>query len=150
MSKFNNPEDVERIVDIIKSTKTIGDMFELVNNVFEGWLIGLIPRYCKSYPHLTQNWHYICRQNGVRPTMIVIVSYLSDDKEHSLMNIFLEAFYKAGFVVRLVEHFVPCPTCNEVVVPTNFIYDKFVENNISTVPSVWTPTCSECNENKDE
>ena len=150
MSQFTDPEDLDRVVEDIKACKTIGELIELVNNVFSGWIIGLVPRYCESYPHLTQNWNYICNQNGVRPTMIVIVSYLSDDKEHSLMNIFLEAFYKAGFVVRLVDHFAPCSTCYQMVVPSREIYDKFVENNILRLPSVWTSTCKQCNESKDE
>ena len=150
MSQFTDPEDLDRVIDDIKACKTIGDLIELVNNVFLGWIIGLVPRYCESYPHLTQNWHYICHQHRVQPVMIVIVSYLSDDKEHSLMNIVLEAFYKAGFVVRLVEHFAPCSSCEQFVVPTREIYDKFVENNILRLPSVWTSTCKVCIESKDE
>jgi hypothetical protein len=152
MSQFTDPEDLDRVVADIKGCKTIGELIELVNNVFSGWIIGLVPRYCESYPHLTQNWNYICNQIGVRPAMIVIVSYLSDDNEHSLMNIFLEAFYKAGFVVRLVEHFAPCSRCYQMVVPSREIYEKFRENmNILRLPLAWTSTCRQCNEsNEDE
>jgi hypothetical protein len=147
---FTDTEDLDRIVQDIKACKTIGELIELVNNVFSGWIIGLVPRYCNSYPHLTQNWNYICNQMRVNPSMIIIVSYLSDDKEHSLMNIFLETFYKAGFVVRLVEHYAPCSRCHQFIVPSREIYNKFVENNILSLPSLWTSTCQECNENKDE
>ncbi len=150
MSQFTDPEDLDRIVADIKGCRTIGELIELVNNVFSGWIIGLVPRYCESYPHLTQNWHYICNQIGVRPAMIVIVSYLSDDKEHSLMNIFLESFYKAGFVVRLVDHFAPCSRCYQMVVPSREIYGKFVENNMLRLPLAWTSTCKQCNENHED
>lgn len=150
MSQFTDPNNLDIVVQDIKSCRTIGELIELVNNVFSGWIIGLFPRYCYSYPHLTQNWNYICNQNGVQPAMIVIVSYLSDDKDHSLMNIFLDAFYKAGFVVRLVEHYIPCSSCYQAIVPSRLIYDKFVENNILRLPSIWTSTCRECNEIKDE
>ena len=150
MSQFTDPDDLDRIVQDIKSCKTIGELIELVNNVFSGWIIGLVPRYCNAYPHLTQNWNYISNQMRVQPSMIVIVSYLSDDREHSLMNIFLETFYKAGFVVRLIDHFAPCSTCLQAIVPSRAIYNKFVENNILRLPSVWTSTCQECNEYKDE
>jgi hypothetical protein len=94
----------------------------------------------------------MCYQNGIFPAAIVLVSYLSDDEEHRLMNIFLDAFYKGGFVVRLVKHFSPCPTCSnfQTAVPTKFMYDKFVENNIVSLPLTWSPTCKKCNENKEE
>lgn len=150
MSQFSDPDNLDKIIEDIKSCRTIGELIELVNNVFSGWIIGLVPKYCSAYPHLTQNWHYICNQNRVRPAMIVIVSYLSDDSEHSLMNIFLDAFYKAGFVVRLVNHFAPCSSCYQAIVPSRSIYDKFVENNILRLPSLWTSTCQNCNENKED
>ena len=150
MSQFNDPDNLDRVLEDIKACKTIGELIELVNNVFSGWIIEIIPKYCKAYPHLTQNWNYICNQNRVQPTMIVIVSYLSDDREHRLMNIFLDAFYKAGFVVRLVDHYSPCSSCYQSVIPTREIYNKFVENNILRLPSVWTSTCQDCNENKEE
>lgn len=149
MSQFNDPDNLDMVVENIKSCKTIGELIELVNNVFSGWIIGLVPRYCEAYPHLTQNWNYICNQNRVNPAMIVIVSYLSDDKEHSLMNIFLDTFYKAGFLVRLVNHYAPCSKCHQFIVPSREIYNKFVENNILRLPSVWTSTCQECNENNE-
>lgn len=141
--KFSDPVEMDEIVDQIKNAQTIGSIYEIANNVFPSWIIGFVPHYCPNYPHLEQNWHYICKQNGFRPSQIVIVNYLSDDKHHKLMNMFLDIFYRAGFVVRLVDHYSICQGCNQFAIPTKFIYDMFVDRNIS-VPSRWTSICKEC------
>ena len=144
---FSDPTNLSTIVEQVKNAQTIRNIYEIANNVFPNWILNFVSHYCQNYPHLEQNWHYICKQNNFRPSQIIIVSYLSDDSEHSLMNIFLDIFYKAGFIVRLTDHYTICQNCNQFVVPTKFMYDNFTERNITTIPSTWTPTCKNCNEN---
>jgi hypothetical protein len=145
-TRFSDPIDLDSIVQQIKNAQTIGSIYEIVNNVFPDWILNFVPDYCLNYPHLKKNWHYVCKQNNFKPSQIIIVNYISDDRNHSLMNIFLDVFYRAGFIVRLIEHIAVCPSCKQVAVPTKFLYDKFIERDISTIPNSWTPTCKNCND----
>jgi len=145
---FKDPDNLNDIVNQIKNAQTIGTIYSIINNVFPNWILGFTRRYCPNYPHLTQNWHYICKQNNFIPAQVIIVSFINnfESKEHTLMNIFLDIFYKSGFSVRLSSNYKICPDCNNYVVPTINMYEKFVECNIETIPSTWTETCKKCNE----
>ena len=147
MNTYNDPEDIDSVVEQIMGAQTIGSIYEIANNVFPNWILTFVPHYCENYPHLEQNWHYICRKNESVPSQIVLVSYLSDDKDHKLMNMFLDVFYRAGFVIRSIDHYVTCQACDQFVVPTKFMYDKFKEHNIrNEIPSVWSSICKHCSE----
>ncbi len=145
MTNYSDPADLDEIVEKIKNVQTFEGIYEIVNQVFPNWILKFVPRYCPNYPHIELNWHYICKENGSRPAQIIIVSYLSDDKDHRLMNIFLDVFYSSGFVVRLNQHYDVCSDCKQFAVPTEFMYQCFVEKNASYLPSRWTPTCKNCN-----
>ena len=146
MSTFTDPDNQNEIVDQIQNAQTIGTVYEIANRVFPNWIQDIVPHYCQNYPHLQQNWHYLCKQNRFVPSQIILVTYLSDDSDHSLMNIFLDVFYRAGFALRLNQHYRACSTCKQYAVPSEFMYNKFKEHNINPLPSVWTSTCKCCNE----
>lgn len=146
---YTDPSNLDDIVEQIKNVQTFEGIYQIVNTVFPNWILKFIPNYCLNYPHIQQNWYHICRQNNLKPSQIIIVNYLSDDREHRLMNIFLDVFYSSGFVVRLNQHYDVCPTCQSFAVPTEYMYRCFVERNIPNIPSTWTPTCYNCNLNND-
>jgi len=148
-SKYIDPDNIDEIVEQIKKVQTFEGIYNIVNSVFPNWILKFLPHYCANYPHLQQNWYHICRQNGSKPAQIIIVNYLSDDKEHRLMNIFLDVFYSSGFVVRLNQHYSVCPSCNSSAVPTEYMYRCFAERNLPNIPSRWTSTCKNCNDNQE-
>ena len=142
---YTDPSNLDDIVEQIKNAQTFEGIYQIVNTVFPNWILKFVPHYCPNYPHIQQNWYHICRQNNLKPAQIIIVNYLSDDKEHRLMNIFLDVFYSSGFVVRLNQHYDICSRCQSFAVPTEYMHRCFVERNIPNIPSVWTPTCYNCN-----
>lgn len=145
-TQYLDPINQNEIVDQLQNAPNMEKVYEIVNRVFPNWIENILDHYCPNYPHLEQNWHYLCRTNGFTPSQIIIVSHLSDDNDHMLMNNFLDLFYKAGFTVRLNKHCSPCSTCQQYVVPSEFMYNKLKEHNIRNLPSNWTSTCKRCNE----
>ena len=146
MSTFTEPINQNEIVEQIRNAPDIGTVYDIANRVFPNWIQHIFYHHCPNYPHLEQNWHYVCRINGFRPSQIILVNSLSDESDNYIMNIFLDVFYKGGFAVRLNQHYSACSKCMQYAVPLEFMYTKFIEHNITQLPSVWTSTCKFCNE----
>ena len=140
--KYNNPSNIDEIMEELKICKTLGDVKALTEKVFPDWFVTTLPRFCNDYPHFQKNWELVCQKIGVKPTQIMIVEEVEQGPNYTLIQNFAECFTRAGFVVRKQMEFIPCSKCGAAV-PTQLVY-KQLQEKIITVPPRWSETCSSC------
>lgn len=122
---------------------TSREQFEsFINTNFPNWLLYSLNDYSEDYPHFKQNWITICKSLNVQPKNIILVNKIQfEDKNDPLIQI-CEFMTKKGYVVRRVDEFIPCSSC-EKAIPCEEIYELLKERNFK-VPSSWQNKCSSC------
>jgi hypothetical protein len=148
-------EKVNNILDRIKVSKKSGlketpdsdidELLRIIMNEFPDYIEAVAYRYCKNYSELTWSWIYICRVSGFIPSRVVIVSSKELEVDRNLLNFLLTALYRAGCFVKLDVFFSLCPSCFQVAVPSELMYNMMVERRVRSLPPVWTSTCKDCN-----
>ena len=142
MEKYKDPEQSDKLAqDILKITK-LSTLQYYIDNLFPGWLVISLNKYCSDYPHFQNNWEKICKLSGIEPNKIILVSDIFFDDDHKLMRLVCEHLTKHGCVVRRISEFVACEVCNAAI-PCLEIYDQLRNRNIKT-PKIWSRKCSEC------
>ena len=43
------------------------EIYEIIQEILPGWLLGAYTSYSTDYPHLTSNWNAICNQLKTQP-----------------------------------------------------------------------------------
>jgi hypothetical protein len=140
--KYIDPPNTPEIVKKLEDLQTLGEVKDLIEKVFPDWFVTTMNNYCIDYPHLTTNWHQICKLTKSQPTQIVIVEEIVEDKSHSLTTIFAECLTRAGFSVRRKREYIPCESCNNAI-PNSAMWKLFKDNKVN-VPSSWSNKCSTC------
>jgi hypothetical protein len=140
---YQDPENVDEIIDEIKKLPTIGDIKPIVDKYFPKWIIGTIYDYSEDYPTLRSNWHTVCNMMKVKPTQIMVVdSDLVFDTNHKLIVLLSEILTRSGFCVRSKNHIFSCKNCGKGI-PQSTVYDLLKSKNIK-VPNVWSTICEKC------
>lgn len=157
--QYKDPENKQEILDRIKQSRTIGDVLNLANEVFPGWVVGISKSYCKDYPSLTNTWITTCKNANVPRAQIIIVKEMDTDYiadkvmsmkkfdtsktfEISLITYFCECFTVAGFSVKSIYEISMCPVC-DCAVPTKEMWELLKKNN-TVVPNEWSKKCVNC------
>jgi hypothetical protein len=140
---YKDPENVDFIIEEIKSLPTLKEVKPIVDKYFPSWIIGTVKDYSIDYPTLKNNWIIVCNGLKISPLEIIIIdSDLTVDNEHKLIGLFCEILTRSGFCVRSKNHLTTCETCN-LAIPTQHIYQMMKANGIK-VPIFWTKKCSKC------
>lgn len=140
---YTNPDNKDEIVDQLKNCPTVKDVIELIENTFPNWLITSAENYSNDYPSLIRSWELMCDKNKVKPARIMIVDFISMEKEYSLLNNFCDFFIKTGCVVRSKEQLIPCTKCDLCLASEG--YYNSLKKEKTPVPDEWSDTCSGCN-----
>jgi hypothetical protein len=142
-SKYSDPSNFEEVLAELKSSRTIGEVNELINRTFPDWQVATLTGFCEGYPHLTINWTSLCKKIGVPCAQIIVVRELAFDEDHMLLRNFMECLTRAGFSVKRMVDYVPCTKCEKIAVPTPQIHMNMKEKGI-TVPEVNITICKNC------
>ena len=102
--------------------------------IFPTWIVTYIKEYSPEYPSLTQNWHDMCENFGIKPKLIIIVDYMQFTENHTLIQTFGELFTEAGFSVRDKTQFIPCVKCKKAY-PSQELH-IMIRNKGEKVPDV--------------
>ena len=140
--KYKNPENKDVIFKKILESKTCGDLYELIKQVYPDWICGNIKSYSKDYPHLQQNWEYVCNKINTKHTEILVVNYIGKGDDYTLLNTFCELMTTAGFCVRRKEELIGCYVCG-LAIPVLELWKEFHTKGLP-VPSQWSKQCSNC------
>ncbi len=135
---YQNPPDHENIMNQLKNVKTIGEVKNLVDEIFPTWFVTVLSGYSSDYPHLTNNWKKTCEEMGVAPAQVMIVDDFDFGADYSLVGHFAECFTRAGFSVRTKSQFIPCEK-EGTAIPAEILYDLLKDKDGVTVPEVWKP-----------
>ena len=140
--KYRNPNNVDEIMEKLRNVKTIGEVKDLVDQVFPEWFVTTMDSFSIDYPQFTDTWIGICNKIGVKPTQIIIVEEVENGDNYSLIQHFAECFTKAGFAVRKKMQFIPCNKCNHAL-PSLILYNVLKEKK-SPILDSWNSKCQKC------
>ncbi len=143
-SKFIDPPNLDYFISKLKTLITVNEICTFMENTFPGWFNKTLNEYSKDYPHLTTNWTKICSMMNppTTPQKIVLVNWISGDKDHLLTREFCEYMTVKGYAVRRTDEFIPCKKCNRAI-PDKEVWEKMKEHNVPC-PDQWSNTCSSC------
>lgn len=140
---YNDPPNVDSIIEEIKQLPTLGDIKPLLDKYFPDWIVGSIDEYSKDYLVLEKNWKHVCGKLKVKPANIIIVNAnIVLDDNHKLISLFSEILTKTGFCVRSKNHLFPCKKCGRALPQPEF-YD-ILKNNYANIPGKWSVVCENC------
>lgn len=141
---YQDPENIDEIIEELKRSKTIENVVDLINRVYPTWILYYLRKYSEDYPHLQSNWENYCNEQKVRPAHIMIINEFLIDKNHTLIGVFAELFTICGFIVRTPKDICPCDNCDcALPSPERFIQMKN-SKTIKLSIDEWSPKCSKC------
>ena len=139
---YEDPENVNDILQELKNCPTLGDIYKLINRVYPTWIIEFIGNYSFDYPHLRSNWIEATRKANIKPAQIMIVDYLGMTAKYSLIQHFAEIYTICGFIVRSKDEVCICSVCNRVLAGESQ-HRHMLELKLP-VPDVWSDKCTGC------
>lgn len=142
MSKYIDPPNANEIIEEIKNLGTLGEIRELVDRVFPGFIIGIIPKFSKDYAAIQKNWEIVCSRIGIQPAQILIISDYFFQDGYNLAKVICETFTRVGFCVRRYDEYIMCNGCgNAIATENNYLLLKKLGQQ---VPTIWSNKCSTC------
>ena len=142
--KYNDPENLDKIVDKLKTIPTMKGIIDLVHEVYPGWILYYLKKYSHDYPHLQANWEFSCKEKKVHPAQIIVVDYFKYTDENKLLNIFSEIFTLSGFIVRSKDDIIPCEKCDRAIPTLSRFNQMKTAENLKLDITDWSSTCSKC------
>lgn len=143
-SQYTNPTNADQVETEIRSAKTLGEVKDITERVFPGFIRGFSSEFSSDYPLFTYNWKKICDMTGVLPTQIMVTGgWNPDTPETTLLRDISECFTKAGFFVRCDTELKPCIVCRKML-PTESYYDMLKNHGATRIPPRWSPACTGC------
>lgn len=142
MTTYVDPANINEIIDELKTLQTLGEVKDLVDRVFPGFIIGTIEEFSNDYKSIQENWHRVCSHTGVRPTEIMIVSDFFFRDNYTLARLFCETFTKAGFCVRKYTEYMKCVICGKAIATQD--NHALLKRLGQRVPTGWNDKCSTC------
>ena len=140
-NKYRDPENVEQIINSLSEQKTLGDVKTIIDTYYPSWFVKLVSEYSSDYDYLNKNWKKVCEKIGCPQLKIILVSYLTFDNKHRLIQHFCELMTRAGFNIRRADEFGIC-TCGKAI-PSLQLYVYMKSENLP-VPVSWSSRCIEC------
>ncbi len=142
--KYTDPENFEQIVEEIKNAETHGELIEIIDKTFPGWILGWPKRYSVDYPHFQNNWEFVCKKSKCSPLSVIIVDTIEFKKSnYKLVRMFSELLTVFGHSVRRKEEFIGCKMCGDAI-PTESVFRQLVERKVPNIPSCWMIKCRGC------
>jgi hypothetical protein len=140
---FQDPENVDEIVEKIKECENHDQVVDLINETFPGWILGWPKRYSVDFPHFQNNWEYVCKKSGTKTLSIIIVdTIVFNDPKYKLVKMFCEILTLFGHSVRRKEEFIGCKVCGDVI-PSQMVFQQLVERKVTTL-DCWMVKCRGC------
>jgi hypothetical protein len=140
---YQDPENVNEILEKVKMCETHDEIISLINEQFPGWIIGWPKKYSADYPHFQNNWEYMCKKSNCKTLSVIIVDKIVfNDPKYTLNKLFCELLTVFGHSVRRKEEFIGCKVCGDAI-PTKPIFDQLVERKIKTC-AFWMVKCEMC------
>ena len=145
INDYVDPENVDEILEKIKSCATIKEIDNLIKETFFNWIVEFLDRYSYDYPHLQTNWEIITKQFNIKHAKIMIVDKTvnDNDEKYSLIRVFSEIFTQSGFIVRSKDELFSCKICGGAI-PNEETYNKIKETGLSLIPEKWDTKCIDC------
>lgn len=143
MNVYKDVTNFQEILDNVKKLATLGEIKELVEQIYPSWIIGFLQKYSQDYNELQSNWEKICQENKTNVKQIMLVDSIFFDDEHKLIQLFAEIFTKSGFLVRTKEQIIPCSKCNLAIISRQ-LYDLLKDKNSEDYPESWSDRCRSC------
>ena len=140
--KYKNPDNTEEIMEELKNSKNMGEVKQLVDQVFPDWFVTTMDSFSDDYPQSNDTWSGICDKIGVKPAQIIIIEEVESGENYSLVQHFAECFTKSGFAIRKKMQFIPCNKCNKAL-PSIIMYNIMKEKGVK-LPDSWENTCQTC------
>ena len=67
----------------IKNLKTLGEIYELIERKYPGWIMDALDSYSSDYPQLQKNWKIIADLSKNPMQKIIIVKNFENDEQHT-------------------------------------------------------------------
>ena len=140
---FEDPENVEEIINKVKECETHDEVVKLINETFPGWILGWSKKYSVDYQHFQNNWEFVCKKSGCKPLNVIIVdTIVFNDPKYTLVKLFSELLTVFGHSVRRKEEFIECKICGEAL-PTQEVFNHLVERMMTKL-DCWMIKCRNC------
>lgn len=146
MNKYDDPENVEDILQTINRLDNIRDIIVYVESIYPDWIVGYMPCYSDNYSHFNRNWQLICDKIGCQQTDIMIVeeNFIDGDSSNNRVIRYLsELFTRAGFSVRKKREFIPCSVCGKAL-PSMILWNLLREKAPHLSGEKWSDKCDGC------
>ena len=143
VDKYADTENLHKILDEIRDVATLGNVKDITDREYPGFIKGFLYYFSDDYPFLTQNWKTVCDMKKTIPKQIMLTDIWEPDDNHVLIRYISECFTKAGFLVRCVSETVQCKVCNKAL-PSQQYYNEMKSRGVMTLPKSWSNTCSNC------
>ena len=146
---MEDPENLDEIIAILPTLKSMGEIFALIEKVYPKWVLKIADQFSKDYPLFEKNWDTICTENKVSKAKILLVSRINfndeEDKDDNfkLIRIFSELLTRAGFVVRDYRDIILCSVCKSVL-PTEGMYKTLIQMKVKEIPDKYITICRGC------
>lgn len=139
--KYVDPHNWLEYTDRIREAKTLGDVKNIIDNIFPGLIIHTLPNFSQDYEILRRNWYQLCKTLNAEPKCIMIFADWNPDESHKLVAHIAECFTKAGFLVRTCTEIQRCDTCR-LAIPTHEYHTLMTGKGIK-LPE-WSANCTDC------
>ena len=141
---YQDPENVDEIIEELKRSKNIESVVDLIKRVYPTWILYYLRKYSEDYPHLQSNWEFYCTKEKVRPAHIMIVGEFLRDDKHKLIGVFAELFTICGFIVRSPKDIYPCDNC-DCALPSPERFSQMKNSGTIKLNILeWSPKCTKC------
>lgn len=142
MSQYEDTVDSKEILDELNDLAE-SEVLPYVKSKFKNWIVQELKEYSPDYPHLTENWAYMCRQARIEPKCILLVREIMFDDKHRVMSAFCEKLTKSGYVVRRFGDIFPCDVCYRGIMCSEswFLLRK---KGGFRIPDMWAERCVSC------
>jgi hypothetical protein len=140
---YEDPENVESLIEQLKASPTVRDALNVMKNVFPDWWNGqTLDSYSVDYPTLTCNWMGVTTNLKCKPTVIMLVENVELDDNHIFTRSMCELLINAGFSVKRNIDYVACLKCKNAI-PSKELHAEMKTNNV-VVPNQWSHSCISC------
>lgn len=144
-SEQKEDQKIDHIIQSFLSLKrpdqemNLDDILKLIHEFKPNWVKSSHNNYSSDYPHLTKNWHHICKTINTSPKKIILVEKIEDNVD----NFFCETLTTIGCIVRPITQFLICEKCL-FLIPSNEMYNLLSQHKEIKIPKEWKNKCKNC------
>lgn len=146
MNPYEDTADAKDIIDELNDIRSDSELLIFIKSKFKNWIVQELREYSPDYPHLTENWAYMCHQARIEPKSILLVREIVFDEHHKVMSAFCEKLTRAGYVVRRIGDIFPCETCGRAIICSESWFMLRKKGGFR-IPDMWSEKCVSCSNN---